>query len=110
MKSKIHRVTITEADVNHIGSITMDPALIKAANMIPGEKVQVLNLNNGERLETYVIEGEKQGQIGINGPAALKMKVGHVVIVVAYALMEQESAKNYTPTILFPNEGTNLLN
>jgi aspartate 1-decarboxylase len=110
MKSKIHRVTITEANVNYIGSITLDPSLMKAANMIPGEKVQVLNLNNGERLETYVIEGEKKGQIGINGPAALKMKVGHIIIVVAYAFLEQSLAKNYSPTIIFPNEETNLIN
>jgi len=110
MKSKIHRVTVTEANINYIGSITIDPALIKAANMIPGEKVQVLNLTNGERLETYVIEGEKQGQIGINGPAALKMQVGHLIIVVAYAFLEQSLAKNYSPTIIFPNEATNLIN
>ena len=110
MKSKIHRVTITEANINYIGSITIDPALIKAANLIPGEKVQVLNITNGERLETYVIEGEKQGQIGINGPAALKMKVGHVVIVVAYAFLKQSLATVYSPTIIFPNEETNLIN
>tara|TARA_Y100000766_G_scaffold241755_1_gene219794 strand:+ start:1206 stop:1553 length:348 start_codon:yes stop_codon:yes gene_type:complete len=110
MKSKIHRVTITEANINYIGSITIDPALMKAANMISGEKVQVLNLTNGERLETYVIEGEQQGQIGINGPAALKMKEGHIVIIVAYAFLEQSLAKNYSPTIIFPNEETNLIN
>ena len=110
MKSKIHRVTVTEANIDYIGSITVDPALIKAANMIPGEKVQVLNLTNGERLETYVIEGENKGQIGINGPAALKMQVGHIVIVVAYAFFEQSLAKSYSPTIIFPNEKTNLIN
>ncbi len=110
MKSKIHRVTITEANIDYIGSITIDPALIKAANMIPGEKVQVLNLTNGERLETYVIEGQKEGQIGINGPAALKMQVGHKVIVVAYAFFEEAIAKSYSPTIIFPNEETNTIN
>ena len=110
MKSKIHRVTITEANIDYIGSITIDPDLIKAANMISGEKVQVLNLTNGERLETYVIEGEKKGQIGINGPAALKMQVGHKVIVVAYAFFEEALAKSYSPTIIFPNEETNIIN
>ena len=110
MKSKIHRVTITQADVDYIGSITIDPILMKAANLIAGEKVQVLNIANGERLETYVIEGNESGQIGINGPAALKMNIGDVVIVVSYALMEQKDAKKYKPTIIFPDEKSNLMN
>ena len=110
MKSKIHRVTITQADVDYIGSITIDPILMKAANLIAGEKVQVLNIVNGERLETYVIEGNESGQIGINGPAALKMNIGDVVIVVSYALMEQKDAKKYKPTIIFPDEKSNLMN
>ena len=110
MKSKIHRVKITQADVDYIGSITIDPALMKAANLIAGEKVQVLNTVNGERLETYVIEGNQSGQIGINGPAALKMNIGDVVIIVSYALMEQKDAKKYKPTIIFPDEKSNLMN
>ena len=109
MKSKIHRVKITQADVDYIGSITIDPILMHAANIIAGEKVQVLNISNGERLETYVIEGNKKGQIGINGPAALKMHVGDVVIIVSYALLEQELAKKHTPIIIFPDEKTNLI-
>ena len=109
IKSKIHRVRITQADVNYIGSITIDPILIKAAKLIPGEKVQVLNVSNGERLETYVIEGNQEGQIGINGPAALKMKKGDIVIIVSYAFIEHDLAKQHTPTIIFPNEKTNRL-
>lgn len=110
MKSKIHRVRITQADVDYIGSITIDPALMKAANLISGEKVQVLNTVNGERLETYVIEGNKSGQIGINGPAALKMNIGDVVIIVSYALIDKEVASTYKPSIIFPNEKSNLMN
>ena len=110
MKSKIHRVTITQANVDYIGSITIDPILMKAANIISGEKVQVLNISNGERLETYVIEGEKKGEIGINGPAALKMHVGHIVIVVSYASLDYQLAQKYCPTIIFPNERTNSIN
>ena len=107
MKSKIHRVTITQADVDYIGSITIDPVLMKAANIVAGEKVQVLNISNGERLETYVIEGNKSGQIGINGPAALKMHVGDIVIIVSYAFVDQNIAQEHIPTIIFPNEKTN---
>ncbi len=107
MKSKIHRVQITQADVDYIGSITIDPVLMQAANIIAGEKVQVLNINNGERLETYVIEGSAKGEIGINGPAALKMAVGDLIIIVSYALLDLEQAKTYIPTIIFPDEKTN---
>lgn len=110
MKSKIHRVTITEANVDYIGSITIDPILMKAADMIAGEKVQVLNTSNGERLETYIIEGEQKGEIGINGPAALKMHVGDVVIIVSYAFLNKELAATYSPTIIFPNEVSNSIN
>jgi len=110
MKSKIHRVTITQADVDYIGSITIDPILMKAANLIAGEKVQVLNIANGERLETYVIEGNESGQIGINGPAALKMNIGDVVIIVAYALIDKEESQTHKPTIIFPDEKSNLMN
>jgi len=109
LKSKIHRVKITQADVDYIGSITLPFELMNAANIIAGEKVQVLNISNGERLETYVIEGEEQGHVCINGPAALKMKVGDVVIIVAYCYVKQEEAQTFRPTIIFPDETTNLL-
>tara|TARA_B100001996_G_C18486950_1_gene526070 strand:- start:188 stop:535 length:348 start_codon:yes stop_codon:yes gene_type:complete len=107
LKSKIHRVTITEANLDYIGSITLDPALMNSANIVPGEKVQVLNVVNGERLETYVIEGSKRGEVCINGPAALKMNVGDIIIIVSYALLEPELASGHVPTIIFPNEKTN---
>ena len=110
LKSKIHRVKITQADINYIGSITIDPMLMKAANIIAGEKVQVLNISNGERLETYVIKGDRKGEIGINGPAALKMNIGDLVIIVSYALMAQKDAEKYSPTIIFPNEQDNSIN
>ena len=109
LKSKIHRVTVTNADVNYIGSVTIDPILMNAANIIAGEKVQILNVSNGERLETYVIEGQKKGEIGINGPAALKMRVGDIIIIVSYAILEHSLAKKYKPTIIFPNEKSNSL-
>ena len=109
MKSKIHRVRITQADVDYIGSITIDPDLMQAANIFSGEKVQVLNTSNGERLETYVIKGTVKGEIGINGPAALKMSVGDIVIVVSYALVDQKQADNYKPTIIFPDENNSLI-
>ena len=107
MKSKIHRVKITQANVNYIGSITIDPVLMNAANIVAGEKVQVLNVSNGERLETYVIPGDSVGEIGINGPAALKMRINDIVIIVSYAVLNQDEAKTYKPTILFPNETNN---
>jgi len=109
MKSKIHRVKITQANVNYIGSITIDPVLMNAANIVAGEKVQVLNVSNGERLETYVIPGDSVGEIGINGPAALKMRINDIVIIVSYAVLNQDEAKTYTPTIIFPNETNNSL-
>lgn len=107
LKSKIHRVKITQADVNYIGSITLDSSLMKAANIIAGEKVQVLNVSNGERLETYVIEGQKEGEVCMNGPAALKMTAGDIVIIISYALVDHKEAKMYKPTIIFPNESNN---
>ncbi|MBD3636923.1 MAG: aspartate 1-decarboxylase [Crocinitomicaceae bacterium] len=108
-RAKIHRVTVTEAEVDYIGSITIDPDLLEAANMMEGEKVQVLSCNNGERLETYIIKGERgSGEICVNGPAALKIGVGHVVIVIAYAMMTEEEAKDFKPTIVFPNENNKL--
>jgi aspartate 1-decarboxylase len=111
MKSKIHRVTVTEADLNYIGSVTIDPDLIEASNLIEGEKVQIVNINNGERLETYVIEGKRSsGEICLNGPAARRVAVGDVVIIISYARMEFEEAKTFKPTIIFPETLTNRLN
>ena len=107
LKSKIHRVKITQANIDYIGSITIHRELMQAANIIAGEKVQVLNASNGERLETYVMEGEQKGEVCINGPAALKMKVGDVVIIISYAILNKKDATQYTPTIIFPNELNN---
>lgn len=110
VKSKIHRVTVTEADLQYVGSITIDEDLIEAANLIPNEKVQVVNVNNGERLETYVIKGEKgTGQICMNGPAARKIAVGDIIIIISYASMDFEEAKSFKPKILFPDTETNKL-
>jgi aspartate 1-decarboxylase len=110
LRAKLHRVRITEADVNYIGSITIDENLLDAVGFIEGEKVQVLNVNNGERLETYVIKGERgSGSVCLNGPAALKASVGDVVIVVAYARMTLEEAHGFKPTVVFPDELTNRL-
>lgn len=110
LKSKIHRVTVTDADLNYIGSITLDKRLIKAANLVVGEKVQVVNVNNGERLETYVIEGkEGSGEVTLNGPAARKVQKGDIIIVISYAQMAIEQAKSFKPTLLFPDESTNQL-
>ncbi|MDO7703664.1 MAG: aspartate 1-decarboxylase, partial [Flavobacteriaceae bacterium] len=96
LKSKIHRVTVTGADLNYIGSITIDSALIEAANLVPGEKVQIVNINNGERLETYVIEGEKNsGEITLNGPAARKVQKGDVLIIISYCTVPFEKAREY---------------
>lgn len=109
MKSKIHRVKITQAELHYVGSITIDEALMEAANLIPGEKVQVVNINNGERLETYVIKGERgSGTVCLNGPAARKAQVGDVVIVISYASMEFEEAKRFKPFIIFPNPDNHL--
>ena len=106
LKSKIHRARITQAELHYVGSITLDPDLMDAANLIEGEKVQVLNINNGERLETYVITGKRgSGEVCINGPAARKMFLGDVVIVISYASMDFEEAKKYVPIVVFPKEG-----
>ncbi|MFT4543842.1 MAG: aspartate 1-decarboxylase [Bacteroidia bacterium] len=108
LKSKIHRVTVTQADLNYIGSVTIDPVLMEAADMIEGEKVQIVNINNGERLETYIITGERgSGNICLNGPAARKVAVGDVVIIISYAIMDFEEAKTFKPTLLFPDTATN---
>jgi len=110
LKSKIHRVTLTQADLHYVGSIAIDEDLMDAANIIEGEKVQVLNINNGERLDTYVIKGPRgTGSISLNGPAARKAAVGDIVIVVSYALMEFEEAKTFKPAVIFPNEKNKLL-
>jgi len=110
LKSKIHKVTITQADLNYIGSITIDEALMEAANLIENEKVHVLNVNNGERIETYVIKGERNsGIICLNGPAARKAAVGDVVIILSYAIMPFEEAKKFKPTLIFPDTRTNRL-
>ncbi|HNV95445.1 MAG TPA: aspartate 1-decarboxylase [Bacteroidales bacterium] len=108
LKSKIHKVTITQADLNYIGSITIDEALMEAANLIENEKVHVLNINNGERIETYVIKGERNsGVICLNGPAARKAAVGDVVIILSYAIMPFEEAKKFSPSLVFPDTKTN---
>lgn len=110
VKSKIHRVKVTNADLNYIGSITIDEDLMDAANIIRGEKVQIVNNNNGERLETYAIPGpRKSGEITLNGAAARKVAVGDVLILICYASMPIEDAKAFQPAIVFPNEATNLL-
>lgn len=110
LKSKIHRATVTQANLNYVGSITIDEDLMDAANLIEGEKVQVLDVDNGERLETYVIKGERgSGCICLNGPAARKAQVGDVVIVVSYASMEFEEAKKFRPQVIFPDTATNTL-
>lgn len=110
VKSKIHRVRVTGADLNYIGSITIDEALMEAANIIEGEKIQIVNNNNGERLETYVIPGERNsGEITLNGAAARKVAPGDIVILMSYAIMDFEEAKNFKPALVFPDEGTNLL-
>ncbi len=103
LKSKIHRVKVTEANLDYVGSITIDEDLMDAANIIEYEKVHVVNLNNGERLETYVIKGERgSGSIGMNGPAARKVMVGDVIIIISYALLDFNEAKTHKPTIIFP--------
>ena len=110
LKSKIHRVTVTEADLNYIGSVTIDEDIMEAGNVIEGEKVQIVNINNGERLETYVIKGERgSGNVCLNGPAARRVAVGDIIIIIAYAQMDFEKAKQFKPTIVFPNTSNNKL-
>ena len=110
LKSKIHKVTVTDAKLHYIGSITLDKLLIEAANLVVGEKVQIVNINNGERLETYVIEGKSGSwEVTLNGPAARKVQKGDVIIIISYAQMEMEQAKIFNPTLIFPNEKNNLL-
>ena len=110
VKSKIHRVTVTEANLNYIGSITIDEDLMDAANLIENEKVQIVNNNNGERFETYIIKGERgTGVICLNGAAARKVQPGDVVIIMSYALMDFEEAKTFRPAVVFPDTATNKL-
>lgn len=110
LKSKLHRVTVTEADLNYVGSITIDEDLMDACNFIEGEKVQIVNINNGERLETYVIKGKRgSGSICLNGPAARKVQVGDIIIIISYATLDFEEAKNFKPWVVFPETATNKL-
>jgi aspartate 1-decarboxylase len=108
VKSKIHRVKVTEADIHYVGSITIDEDLMDASNLIENEKVQVVNVNNGERIETYVIKGKRgSGTICLNGPAARKAVVGDILIILSYATIDFEEAKSFKPVIIFPDEETN---
>lgn len=109
LKSKVHRVVITEANLNYVGSLTLDEDLMDAANMIEHEKIQVVNVNNGERIETYLIKGKRgSGVVCLNGPAARKGAEGDIVIVISYAAMDFEEAKKFKPTVIFPKEGNKL--
>lgn len=109
LKSKIHRATVTEANLNYVGSLTLDEDLMDAANMIENEKIQVVNANNGERLDTYIIKGaRKSGVVCLNGPAARKAAVGDIIVIMSFALMEFEKAKDFKPWIIFPKEGNKL--
>ena len=110
VKSKIHRVKVTGADLDYIGSITIDEDLMDAVNLVRGEKVQVVNNNNGERLETYVIPGSRgSGEITLNGAAARRVAPGEIVIIMAYGYMSMEEARQFQPSVIFPDENTNLL-
>ena len=108
-KSKIHRAKVTQAELHYVGSITLDETLMEAANIIENEKVQIVNVNNGERFETYVIKGEKDsGTVCLNGPAARKVQVGDIIIIVSYGFMDFEEAKSHKPLIIFPDESNQL--
>jgi aspartate 1-decarboxylase len=110
LKSKIHRVRVTQAELDYIGSITIDETLMLAANIIEGERVQIVNVNNGERFETYVIKGEpNSGNICLNGPAARRVAINDIIIILGYGIMAFEEAKLFKPALVFPNEKTNLL-
>ncbi len=109
LKSKIHRAVITEANLHYVGSLTLDEDLMDAANLIENEKVQVVNVNNGERLETYLIKGKRgSGVVCLNGPAARRGAVGDLVVIIAYATMDFEEAKKFQPAVVFPKEGNKL--
>ncbi|MCD4792038.1 MAG: aspartate 1-decarboxylase [Bacteroidales bacterium] len=110
LKSKIHRVTVTGADLNYVGSITIDEILMEAANIIEGEKVQIVNNNNGERIETYVIKGVRNsGKIELNGAAARRVQPGDIIIIFSYATMDFEEAKSFKPAVIFPDTDTNMI-
>lgn len=110
LKSKIHRVKITEAELHYVGSITIDEELMEAADLIENEKVQIVNINNGERLETYVIKGARgSGQICLNGPAARKAQVGDIIIIISYCSLEKKEAKSHQPIVVFPDEKNRLV-
>ena len=110
VKSKIHRVKVTQAELNYVGSITIDRVLMDAAKLIEGERVQIVNIDNGERIETYVIAGEpNSGTICLNGPAARRVQMGDLVIIIGYGFCEIEEAKNFKPSLVFPDETTNQL-
>jgi len=110
VKSKIHKVTVSEANLQYVGSITIDEDLMDAANIVENEKVQIVNVNNGERLETYVIKAERgSGKICLNGPAARKAVVGDIIIIISYALLDANEAKSFKPNIIFPDTATNKL-
>jgi len=109
LKSKVHRAAITEANLNYVGSLTLDEDLMDAANMIENEKIQVVNVNNGERIETYLIKGKRgSGTVCLNGPAARRGAVGDVIIIISYATMDFEEAKGFKPFIVFPKQGNKL--
>lgn len=110
VKSKIHRVKITQAELHYVGSITIDEDLMDAANVIENEKVQIVNINNGERIETYVIKGDRgSGHVCLNGPAARKAQVGDIIIIISYASMDFDEAKQHKPTIIFPDKNNKLI-
>ncbi|MEY2969682.1 MAG: hypothetical protein RLZZ599_55 [Bacteroidota bacterium] len=110
VKSKIHRVHVTGAELDYIGSITLDQDLMDAAGIVPGERVYIVNINNGERFDTYTIVGERgSGEVTLNGPAARRVQKGDIIIIIAYARMGVEEAKAFKPSIVFPNEATNTL-
>ena len=107
--SKIHRAKVTQAELHYVGSITLDEALMEAADLIENEKVQIVNVNNGERFETYVIKGERNsGTVCLNGPAARKVQVGDIIIIISYGIMDKEEAKNHRPTVIFPDQNNSL--
>jgi len=110
VKSKIHRVQVTGAELDYIGSITLDEDLMDAAGLVQGERVYIVNVNNGERFDTYIITGVRgSGEVTLNGPAARRVQKGDIIIIIAYASMGREEAKSFKPTIIFPNESTNSL-
>jgi len=110
VKSKIHRVHVTGAELDYIGSITLDEDLMDAAGLVQGERVYIVNVNNGERFDTYTIPGTRgSGEVTLNGPAARRVQKGDIIIIIAYASMGMEEAKSFKPTIIFPNESTNSL-